>query len=86
MTKADVRAMTELAIEAGKLKSHNELLLAGCQEWKRLHAENSATIAEQQREIARLRRALHKYGNHKAGCHEKSTMDACTCGFDKGLR
>lgn len=47
---------------------------------------NAATIAEQQREIVRLRSALSKYGDHKAGCKEQSTMDACTCGLDEVLK
>lgn len=77
--EACLSAMTHSKTIAEQLSArlpHAELTARRCAE----------TIAEQQREIARLRRALHKYGNHKAGCHEKSTMDACTCGLDEVLK
>lgn len=48
--------------------------------------DRDKTIAEQQREIERLISALIKYGDHKAGCKEQSTMDACTCGLDEVLK
>lgn len=87
MTPADVRSITELAIETGKLKSHNDLLLAGCQEWKRLHAESAQTIAEQQREIARLKSWIRQHAQHPYSCSsDQSAERKCTCGLDEVLK
>lgn len=84
MNRPDVRAMTELAIEAGKLKSNNELLLAGCQEWKRIHVHNAEKISEQQREIERLKDLFFEYARHKESCDDNSPK--CTCGLDEVLK
>ena len=41
-------------------------------------------LEELERENARLRMAVAKYGEHRAGCQFET--DACTCGYDKTMR
>jgi hypothetical protein len=47
------------------------------EEWERVDKQ----IAEQNREIERLRAALLEYGQHVHGCDYEQCLGPCTCGF-----
>lgn len=42
-------------------------------------------LYEADAEIARLRKALTKYGQHHLACRLKSVQELCVCGFDAAL-
>ncbi len=59
-----------------------EQKLAQAEQAQRLNAE---TIAEQQREIERLRTTLYRYGSHSGRCPAFQTEERCNCGFSQSI-
>lgn len=53
--------------------------------WSNEAANGSAKIEAHREEIARLRAALEKYGDHRPGCLHYSHQWPCTCGFSEAL-